>query len=227
MSYCCIGIYVCPIGILAGGVVFLLTSAIGREVITKRYGSHRSGIVTPLAVILGLVAAYAVFHLLFAPAFPGYYHPKRRPRDEDIVGTWIITEGTREFMDELGYSQADPTLIFHNTGEFSAKDFPDTLFHDHNRILYTGEGKWKVIRSFQGHWQVELTFNRMDPPWFPDPPLSGPTPCPGLSVPCEGLRYTFDMWNRKPPYYIFAYIRGNLGPNIYYERLGDIHEGSS
>lgn len=227
INYLCLGTTLCPVGILAGVIAFLLAFFGGRRIIAKRYGENRSWIVTPIAILLSLIVAYTVFHLLFAPAFPGYYHPNRRPRNEDIVGTWVATAYSKEYMDELGYTQAEPTLIFHSTGDFSATDFPDILFFHREQILHSGEGRWKLVRGFQGHWQVELTFDWIKPPWFPDPPLSGPTPCPGLSVPCEGLRYTFDLWHRKPPYLIFRYIGGELGPNIYYRRLGDPYEESS
>jgi hypothetical protein len=226
LNYLCLGLFLCPISLLIGVGVFFLVRYGSRLAINKWLGSKRVWISIPIAVILSAIAAYAFFHFQFAPAFPGYYHPSRQPRNEDIVGTWIATNGTREYLGELGYTHSEPTLILNSSGKFTATDFPDILFFHRNLILHSGEGTWAVVRDFQGYWQVELTFDRIDPSWYPDPPLSGPTPCAGLSVPCGGLEFNFDLWNRKAPYYIFEYIGGELGPNIYYQRIGDNHEDS-
>jgi hypothetical protein len=224
INYLCLFIYLCPVSILIGVGVFFLAQTSSRKIITKWFGNKKSWISIPIAIILAVSIAYTFFYFQFAPAFPGYYHPKKRPRTEDIIGKWVATSHSKEYIAELGYTNADPILTLHNTEEFTTSDFPDILFFHHNQILYSGEGKWELVRGFQGDWQIELVFYRINPPWYPDPPLSGPTPCPGLSVPCEGLHYNFELWHRKPPYLVFSYIGGELGPNIYYERLSDIYE---
>lgn len=224
LNYLCLGLFLCPISLLIGVGVFFLVRHGSRFVISKWLGSEKVRLSIPIAIIVSVVVAYAFFYFQFAPAFPAYYHPKRQPLNEDIFGTWIATDSSLEYMSELGYPNVEPTLILLSSGKFSITEFPDILFFHRNLILHSGEGTWSLVRDLQGYWQVELTFDRIEPAWYPDPPLSAPTPCAGLSVPCGGLIFTFELWNRKPPYSIFKYIGGELGPNIYYHRLGDNHE---
>lgn len=227
INYLCLGLYLCPVSIAIGVGIFFLARYITRKIINQRWGNEKTWIPNTIAVGLAVIIAYTFFYYSFAPAFPGYYHPQRKPRQENIIGTWVATNNTIAFLYEQGYPfYAKPTLILDSSGRFSAADFPDILFFHRNQILYSGEGRWALVRGVQDDWQVELTFDSIDPAWYPDPPLSGPTPCAGLSVPCEGLTFTFYLWNRKAPYYIFEYTGGELGPNIYYQRIGDNYEGS-
>ncbi len=225
INYLLLCLMLCPLSLLIGAGVFYLARLALLWLLSMRLGIHNENIASLIALFLAAVVAFVFFNSQFAPAFPGYYQPKRALSNADIVGTWVITDFTSEYLIEEGYTRAEPTLILYSSGEFSTKDFPDLLFYDRDFVLYSGNGSWSLVRDFNGAWQVKLLFTRIYPPWYPDPPLSGPTPCPGSSVPCDGgLQFTFDLWHREAPYYLTKNIGGELGPVITYQRLGDDHE---
>jgi hypothetical protein len=224
LNYLCLGIVSCVGSLVGAGTVLAIFVAIVRPLISRRFGQRNAWIAVAAGIALSVLVPIAVYRFYLAPAFPGYYMPRQRPNEQDILGTWVARQDSLDWMEELGYAESHPTLTLNEAGEFAASHFPDVLFFRHDRVTYQGGGSWRLVQGIQRDWQVELTFAWIDPPWYPDPPLSGPTPCPGSSVPCEGLRYTFPMWNRQPPYVLISYAGGELGPSVYYIRLGDTHK---
>ena len=199
-------------------IILYLTIVVGKRYISNKFGESKARIVIPLGILLAISVPIAGYFLYFAPSFPGYYMLKDQPNEEDIIGKWTAMDVSLEWMEELGYPMSDPTITFLESGEFIASDYPDVLFFHRDRVLHEGTGRWRAIQG-----GIELTFDWLDPPWYPDPPLSGPTPCPGSSVPCEGLIRAFSLSGRTAPYTIMSYVGGELGPSIYYRRVGDHH----
>ena len=219
----CLGLVLCPVSLVFGVGIFFLVRYAARKILEKYWPNKAAGLAIGIAAGVSVVIAFILFYSLYAPAFPDYQMAQYRPRNQDLVGTWVPADSSKQYIEQQGYTSAKPILILSSSGEFSATDFPDILFEQRNHILYSGEGRWAVVRDFQGTWQVQLIFEQIEPSWYPDPPLSGPTPCAGSSVPCKGLEIDFDLWNRKAPYYISGLER-DLGPNFSYQRVGDIYE---
>ena len=225
LNYLCLGAYLCIVAIIVGGIAFIPLRLSTKAIITKKYGEKYNSFVVPIALTIVIILSCILFYTAYAPAFPGYYTPQRRPNPQDIIGVWTPTADTLERMQERGYSTATHTLEFRENGDFIMTDMHDIIFWRDKIEYYSGVGKWSAEKDFQGYWVINIVFSSLAPPYYPDPPLSGPTPCPGKSVPCDGLRFTFYLLNRKPPYTLKADIgAGELGPNFYFYRDGDIHE---
>lgn len=222
INLACLGLELCPVSLVAGVGIFLLVRYAIRKIADKYWPGKAARLATIVAAGVSAVTAFVLFHFLFAPAFPGYYMAQYRPRNEDLVGTWVATHSSQEYIALQGYTFAESTLVLTSSGEFTTTDFPDMLLWHQNHIFYSGAGRWSVIRDFEGTWQVQLIFESIDPVWYPDPPLSRPTPCAGSSVPCKGLEIELNLWNRRAPYYISG-LEGDLGPQFSYQRVGDIY----
>lgn len=217
----------CPVAIVIGLVVYVIVFLGGKYLIKRSLGNDWVRIAAPIGLLSSVVIACAAFYQMFAPAFPAWHMPQHQPMTHDVVGLWSATPDTLQFLAEKGYGSADPTITFSPDGRFQATDIPDLAVFHNNHILYSGNGTWRVTRQYQGEWSIELYFTAIEPPWRPDPPLSGRTTCPGSSVPCDGLRMVLSMWNRDPPYLISINIGGDLSPNIDFRRPSDGQENGS
>jgi hypothetical protein len=101
---------------------------------------------------------------------------------------------------------------------------PDMFLWRSNGEFYSGRGHWRITDRY-GEWSIYVNFSHLDPAYYPDPPLSELAPCPGESVPCNGLEKYFDLYRPQQPYVISVDIGGlELDPDLYFIRQGDVHE---
>jgi energy-coupling factor transporter transmembrane protein EcfT len=208
-----------------GIVIFVLLNFIFKKLTRQKLSEQFSWISPLIALVIALFISIAFFYKLFAPTFPDYYTPKRQPNAEDLIGVWAPRPDTLELIEEFGYSPRRISLEFRANGEFVMTNMPDKFINRREMIHYSGSGTWQIARGHQGDWGVQVNFTALSPPYFPDPPRSGSTPCPGASVPCDGLDHQFDLWNREPPFVLAArFIGHELDPDFYFVRAGDVHE---
>jgi hypothetical protein len=219
----CLGGFLCVVVLAVGGVIFVPLLVGAKTIIKEKFGGKNQWIGTVIALIVACIISYVLFYTLYAPTFPDYYTPQRRPDPKDIVGVWVPTADTLERMKKAGYPISKHGLEFRENGDIIMTNMHDIIFWRNKGEYYSGYGKWTVEKNFQGIWVVNVVFSSLTPSYYPDPPLSGPTPCPGSSVPCDGLEFTFYMSNRKPPYTLYADIGIELDPDFYLYRLGDVH----
>jgi hypothetical protein len=220
----CLGVFLCVIAVAVGVIIFGLLQIGAKTIVQKKYGEKKQWLGVAIASVIAIVVSCALFYTAYAPAFPGYHTPQRRPNPEDIIGIWTPTADTLQRMEAAGYPVSTHTLEFHEDGSFIMTNMPDVIFWRRKGEFYSGLGKWSVEKDFQGFWQVIVVFSSLTPPYYPDPPLSGPTPCAGQSVPCDGLEFSLDMWNRRPPYTLYVNIGIELDPDFYFHRNGDVHD---
>ncbi|MFH1634169.1 MAG: hypothetical protein ABIG63_09180 [Chloroflexota bacterium] len=225
LNYLCLGGFLCISSFVIGGIIFLSLFFGTKVLISKKYGKKYSWIAPTLAFIVAIIVGGIFFYTRYAPAFPGYYSPKRRPSEADIVGEWFPRPDTLDLIEEFGYPPSTHKIEFQENGEFSMINMPDKFINRRDNIYYSGNGSWRIDQDVQGYWVVKVNFESLSPSYFPDPQLSGPPPCPGEYVPCGGLEDVFDLWNREPPFVLVASIIGaDLDPDFYFIRVGDTHD---
>ncbi len=219
IGYLFAGCISCVISLFVGFAFYFLFSTGFRKIGPKNYRRQYVWVSVPIAVIFTLY----IFYRLYAPVFPDYYTPPFQPKKEDLVGIWTATPDTMQLMLEKGFIFLDPpTIEIKANGEFTMTNLPSLIFFERDKKIYSGKGIWTFDRDINRAWIVKTTLFELEPAYYPDPPLSGPTPCPGKSVPCKGLEYTLEIGHRNPPYMLISQIQGlELDPDLYFRRQGD------
>jgi len=108
------------------------------------------------------------------------YFAKNRPEQTDLVGKYIPTTDTLQFIrSEGGYEVIDISITLLQDGSFEMINMPDWWcepFGESNGGFDSGRGKWQVAKR-QEWWVIELDFSSENPPTgFTSVPLVGEIP---------------------------------------------------
>ena len=165
-------LFSCPIAVLVGAFVFVIVYFIAR-------GTHRS--VNPVKA--GLIAG-SLIGLIVLCILTGYYldslysgppSPTQQPAQEDLIGIWHITDGTRQMLEENGFvlsADVEYSLEFKDDGTVVAINVP------HRQGDYF---------SSMGIWTVEKAGTK----WY-------------INVNYENGIYTsYNIYSENPPYSIY------------------------
>ena len=80
---------------------------------------------------------------------------------DDIKGTWIVTNQSRQRFLRAAQQKAEAKLVLDANGTFVASEIPEDLLYGPPEVadlLVTGTGVWKLI-SREGGQQIQLEFN--------------------------------------------------------------------
>lgn len=109
-----------------------------------------------LVFLITILCSCGTFWGIGSPLMSSYYPstPRWKPKNEDIVGTWHLTQWSMEKIIEDGYVIPDQKIEFWDDGTFELKNYPN-YGYDFEKM----ESRWELI-SGSGTWGLEKDINR-------------------------------------------------------------------
>jgi hypothetical protein len=118
------------------------------------------------------------------------------PKASDLVGKYVPTSGTLNFIKERGYPKANSFIELSTNGFFRMVSIPDCWQFDskHTGRFDSGQGKWKVKKN-NAVWDLRFDIESRN----------------NFAIPHEaGLDLlSVSLQNQAPPYAIRFYVDGN------------------
>jgi hypothetical protein len=109
-----------------------------------------------------------------------------RPKDEEIIGTWSLSEASLQVMkEEGGYTISTHTLTFRADGTFEMENNPDWWDGGPPEGgFYSDSGTWRLYRG-EERWRICVDFERL-----------------------RAVPQCFLLRGKKPPYVVYYFLGG-------------------
>jgi hypothetical protein len=154
--------------------------------------------------ILLLTIPLAILSIVcVCPSFETEYFAQAQPKAADLVGTYVPTADTLDFVrKEGGYQVVEPIeIILKADGNFEMHHMPDwwrTEWGESEGGFDSGDGQWTVSKQ-QDWWDVEFQFKSRE----------------HFSEPVSNGFVTFiPIYGQAPPYKLWFYIGDPDGGDV-------------
>ena len=98
-----------------------------------------------VSIVISLIIGCGLTYWLISGILAGPPSPKWKPRREEAIGTWVLSQSTLDFMREGGYQGLMPGFSLREDGTFVMDGVPAPIMYSDQDV--SGRGTWSIEKD--------------------------------------------------------------------------------
>lgn len=158
-----------------------------------------------VAITVSLIAFFLCSFVGIMYAYQGPPTPVKKPLPQDLVGTWTLTEASKEELLKLGKLATTNQIIFSDNGSCNLVEVPKLIVSSsgYDVQFLSGKGTWTIEKDSNNDWVVRLSVLLKDSP--------------------DQQRFTINISGKQPPFTLYQRRYNELSAWSYSKENGFLH----